>query len=128
MPATTASTPTGTFRKNTQRQPAAATSRPPITGPDARPTACAAACTPSAVRRVRAGTLVTTSATLLACSRAAPPAWTTRRAISAPSEGASPHAADEPANTTNPYRYMSLRPARSDQRPAGTSSAVSTSR
>ena len=37
-------------------------------------------------------------------------------------------AADAAANTTNPYRYMSLRPARSDQRPAGTSSAVSTSR
>ena len=79
-----------------------------MTGPEARPTACAAACTPSAALRVRAGTLVTTSATLLACSSAAPAAWTTRSAISAPSEGASPHAAEAPANTTNPYRYMQL--------------------
>ena len=114
--------------RNTQRQPTVPTSTPPTTGPQARPTAWAAAWTPSAARRVRAGTLVTTSATLFACSSAAPPAWTTRSAMRTPSEGASPQAADAAENTTNPYRYSSLRPARSDQRPAGTSSAVSTSR
>ena len=59
---------------------------------------------PRAARRVRAGTLVTTSATLFACSSAAPPAWTTRSATSTPSEGASPQAADAAENTTNPYR------------------------
>ena len=101
-PAATAITPTGTLRKNTQRQPTAATIRPPSTGPDARPTACAAACTPSAARRFRAGMLVTTSATLFACSIAAPTAWTSRNAISMPIEVARPQPADAAANTTNP--------------------------
>jgi len=128
QPATIATRPTGTLRKNTQRQPTAATSKPPSTGPDARPTACAAAWTPSAARRWRSGTLVTTSATLFAWSKAAPAAWTMRSAISIPIEAASPHAADAAAKITNPYRYSSLRPARSDQRPAGTSSVVSASR
>ena len=74
------------------------------------------------------GALVATSATLLACSIAAPAACTTRSPISTGSDGASPHAAEAPANTTNPYRYISLRPYRSDQRPTGTSSATSASR
>ena len=104
QPATTASKPTGTLMRNTQRQPTVPTRTPPTTGPHARPTAWAAAWIPSAARRLRAGTLVTTSATLFACSSAAPAAWTTRSTISTPSEGASPQAADAPANSTNPYR------------------------
>ena len=56
-----------------------------------------------------------TSATLLACSMAAPAACTTRTAISTGSVGASPHAADAAVNSTNPYRYTSLRPYRSDE-------------
>ena len=83
---------------------------------------------PSAARRRPAGALADTSATLLACSIAAPAACTTRTAISTPSVGASPHAADAAVNSTNPYRYTSLRPYRSDQRPTGTSSATSASR
>ena len=74
------------------------------------------------------GALVATSATLLACSIAAPAACTTRSPTSTSSVGASPHAADAAVNTTNPYRYTSLRPYRSDQRPTGTSSATSASR
>lgn len=55
-PATIARRPTGTLRKNTQRQPTAATSSPPVTGPDASPMACADAWTPSAARRFSTGT------------------------------------------------------------------------
>jgi len=39
QPATTASSPTGTLMRNTQRQPTVPTSTPPTTGPQARPTA-----------------------------------------------------------------------------------------
>ena len=83
---------------------------------------------PSAARRRPAGALVATSATLLACSIAAPAACTTRTATSTPSVGASPHPADAAVNSTNPYKYTSLRPYRSDQRPTGISSATSASR
>ena len=56
-----------------------------------------------------------TSATLLACSMAAPPARTTRTATSTGSVGASPHAADAAVNSTNPCRSTSLRPYRSGE-------------
>ena len=104
QPASTAATPTGTLTKKIHRQPADATSSPPATGPAARPSAWAAACAASAARRIAAGLLVVTRATLLACSMAAPAAWTTRSATSAGSVGARPHAADATANTANPYR------------------------
>ena len=64
--------------------------------------ACAAACTPSANRILAAGTLVVTRATLLACSMAAPAAWTSRNATSTASERASPHAADPAMKIMNP--------------------------
>ena len=48
-----------------------------------------------------AGTARTMMATLLACSMAAPSAWTARKAISAPRSGANPHSAD-PTMKMNP--------------------------
>jgi len=48
------------------------------------------------------GALVVTRATLLACSIAAPMAWTRRSATRAPSEGARPQTAEATENTTKP--------------------------
>ena len=107
-PAATAITPTGTLTKKIHRQPAEATSSPPATGPSARPSACAAAWIPSAARRRPAGALVATSATLLACSIAAPAACTTRSPTSTGSDGASPHAADARGEHHEPVQVHQL--------------------
>ena len=59
---------------------------------------------PSAARIRARGTLVTTRATLLACSMAAPAACTTRKATRSPSEGAKPQATEATVKTAKPYR------------------------
>ena len=95
--------PTGTLIQYTARQPAVSVSSPPSVGPSPRPMAWAAACTLSASRIRRRGTLVVTRATLLAWSIAAPTACTRRQATSAPRPGASAQAADPAVKTTKPY-------------------------
>jgi hypothetical protein len=97
-----AASPTGTLIQNTHRHPAVPTTSPPTVGPRARPSAWAAACTPSATRIRSLGTLVTTSAMLLACSIAAPAACAVRQASSAASDGANPQAAEAAVNRVNP--------------------------
>ena len=62
----TARQPTGTLIQYTARQPAVWVISPPRVGPKPRPMDCAAGWIPSADRMLRAGTLVVTSATLLA--------------------------------------------------------------
>ena len=75
-------------------------------GPTASPSAWPAACTPSAARSRRVGrgggTLVVTSATLLAWSIAAPTACMTRKPTSIPRLGASPQAADATVKVMKP--------------------------
>ena len=94
--------PTGTFTQYTARQPTVVVSRPPSVGPSASPTDWAPAWIPRAKRILAFGALVVTRATLLACSIAAPIAWTRRSATRAPSEGARPHAAEATVKTAKP--------------------------
>jgi hypothetical protein len=49
-----------------------------------------------------------------------------RAAMSSPSDGATAHRADEAVKMPSPSRKARLRPARSAQRPAGTSRAAKT--
>ena len=57
---------------------------------------------------------------------APPVACSTRAATRKPSDGATAHSADEAVKTARPMRKAFLRPARSAQRPAGTSAAAKT--
>ena len=60
-------------------------------------------------------------------SISAPPlAWRMRAATRRSSEGATAHRADEAVKMPSPMRKARLRPARSAQRPAGTSSEAKT--
>ncbi len=127
-PATMPTSATGTLIQNTQRQEACATSSPPRLGPSARPSPCAAACTPSARRIACPGTPRATRATLLACIIAPPTAWTARQATRVPRPPANPAPSEARPKTANPPRYTVLRPTRSDSRPIGASSATRTSR
>jgi hypothetical protein len=101
-PATTATMPTGTLIRNTQRHPTVLTMTPPRAGPSARPRAWAPACTPSAARIRERGALVVTRATLLACSNAAPKAWISRKTMSVVRLGARPQAAEAAVKTMKP--------------------------
>ena len=80
--------------KKISRQPPAASSKPPIEGPMASPSACAAPWSPIAFPRARPGTTSTMMARLFACSIAAPTAWRARKPHSAPSVGARPQSAE----------------------------------
>ena len=60
-------------------------------------------------------------------SMSAPPnAWSTRAPTRNSREGATAHSAEEAVKTPRPIRKAFLRPARSAQRPAGTSAAAKT--
>ncbi len=78
MAATAPRMPMGTLTKKMRRHPPAATSKPPTVGPSARPRAWAAPWKPMARPSERAGTTSTMMARLLACSMAAPTAWSAR--------------------------------------------------
>lgn len=101
-PAITPSTPKGTLTMKMRRQPPAANSSPPTDGPNVSPTAWAAPWTPIALPSDGRGTAITMMATLFACSMAAPTAWRTLNAISAPRVGARPQSAEPITNTANP--------------------------
>ena len=115
----------GRLTRNTQRQ-LACTSSPPMGGPkaaaapptaDHRPMAAPLRAGPKAGRRRprEVGSI-----------KAPPPAWRMRAATSNPSDGASAHRADETVKMPRPRRNAFLRPARSAQRPAGTSNEANT--
>ena len=120
-----ASTPSGRFTRKTQRQ-LACTRRPPIEGPKA------AAAPPTADHRpmaapLRAGPKAGSSSPSEVGSIKAPPlACRMRAAISAPSDGATAQSVDAVVKMPNPMRNAFLRPVRSAQRPAGTSSEAKT--
>ena len=94
------------------RHPASDSRMPPIAGPSARPSACALPCTPIARPSIDGGIASAISATLLACSIAAPIAWSTRAAIRIGSVGARPQSAEPTVNTAEPVHVEQLAPDR----------------
>ena len=105
VPASSASAaaPAGRFRKKIQRQFTAAVISPPATGP------AVAAVEPAAVHSVIArlrltgsGKACRTSASEAGSISAAAAPCTSRAVISSPSDGASPHAAEESVNPISP--------------------------
>ena len=79
-----ATTQTGRLTKNTQRQPAQSTSRPPIVGPKAAATAPIEPHTATAIGTRSFGVARSTRASDVGVIAAAPTAWTTRAAIRNP--------------------------------------------
>jgi hypothetical protein len=118
-----ASTPTGTLTRNTQRHDRCA-SRPPNGGPSAAAAPPTAAQTLTAIARRAAGNAPSRRASDVGITRAAPTAWSTRKATSNGTDAASAQAAEPTVNTATPVRKTSRRPYRSARRPAGASSAA----
>ena len=96
------STEAGRFTKNSSRQLPTSSSSPPTAGPNARPMACAAPCTPTARPSRARGTATAIRATLLACSIAAPTACSTRNRSRTIRFAASAQPSDAAAKTANP--------------------------
>jgi hypothetical protein len=124
-PATIANRPTGKFTRNTQRHDSS-TSSPPITGPAAAAVPPTAAQSPSAIPRFSAGNSGSSRPSEAGINSAAPAAWTTRAPTRNSTEGDAAQAAEARVKTVSPPRNARLRPTRSAQRPAGTSSAAKT--
>lgn len=99
----------GRFTRKTQRQEAS-TSRPPTGGPSAAAAAPTDAQTPTAIGRRCGGNAVSSSASDVGMTRAAPIACTARKPISTGIDGAIAHAAEASVNTATPMRNSRLRP------------------
>jgi hypothetical protein len=78
-------------------------------------------------RSVRSGKASATMASATGLSIVAPPACSTRAAISHPELGASPQSSDPSPNTASPTRNTRRRPTRSAVDPASTRNPASTS-
>ena len=110
---------TGTLIRKIERQPAAATSTPPSTGPSATPAEPMPPHTPSARARARgSGNWCTSRASEHGSSAEAPRPWSARAAISTPSDGAAAQAADPTANVASPMVNTLRAPTRSAAEPA----------
>ncbi len=109
----------GRLTRNTQRQPRAPISRPPITGPAAIDTPPAAVHQPTAQARALSSPAAAwvIRAKEGGTSRAAAAAWTARDRISCRASWASPQAADDSANSTRPVRKARRGPELVAQRP-----------
>ena len=125
IPKTRASTLKGRLTRNTHRQ-LTCTRSPPIGGPKAAAAPPTADHSPMAAP-LRPGPKAGSSSPRDVGSMSAPPvACSTRAAIRNPSEGAIAQSAEEAVKIARPMRKAFLRPARSAQRPAGTSAAANT--
>jgi hypothetical protein len=109
----------GTLTRKIERQPAAATSAPPATGPSATPSEPIAPHAPSArARCAGSGNWRTIRASEHGSSADAPRPWTARAAISTLSCGAAAQAAEPTANTARPTVNTRRAPTRSAVEPA----------
>src|SRR5512132_2212629 len=97
-----ATTPTGTFRKNTDCHPRRSTIRPPTVGPRARARPDTPAQSPMARARSCAGNVTVMIDRVPGMRRAAPIPWMTRNATSCPVLWDSPQASDDPLEAGDP--------------------------
>ena len=109
----TAATPIGTLTRNTRRQSAAVTSSPPSEGPKPAAAALTADSSATACERRPGGNACSTSARADGTSKAAPSACTTRKAISAPADGAIAHSSEPTVNNSRPTTNTRRRPSES---------------
>ena len=114
----TASSPTGTFTRNTARQLVNCTSTPPSTCPATKPSDAVAPYIPSArVRRGPSGKPVVIRDSAAGATSAAPAPCTKREATSSTGSWARPPARDAAEKATSPAMNMRRRPNRSAARP-----------
>jgi len=125
MPATRATPRMGTGSRNAQRQPMAATTTPPSTGPSARPSAPADAHVPSARVRSDGAKAIAVIAMAGASIIPAPTPMSARARMSTGNDSASPPSSDATPNNAIPARKTPLRPNRSATAAPGTSRLVS---
>lgn len=107
----------GTFSRNTHRQPAASTSQPPANGPTAPATPPRPDQAPTARGRSSAANDAWMIASEPGVSRAPPAPCSARARIKVSMFGAMPHSTDATANQTTPTRKMRRRPNRSPREP-----------
>ena len=123
-----ASRPSGTLTRKTERQPNAVVSRPPSGAPDAVPTADIVASSPMARPIPSLGTVSLTSAMDSATIIAPPRPWRPRAQITTHSDEAVPPSTEAPRNTRRPATSSLRRPTMSLSRPTLTISTVVASR
>ncbi len=125
---TTAASATGTFTRNTDRQPNASVNRPPATGPATSPVPLSAAQTPVALARA-AGSVqaVATSASDVGTRSAPATPSSARSPMRTPTDHATEVAAESTANAHRPTRNTRRAPWRSDHAPAVSSRAAKAS-
>jgi hypothetical protein len=114
----TAAAMTGALIQNTDLQPNAAMSAPPVTGPAAMLSPKTEAHTPIArARSRRSGIAFTTIASATGLSIEAPAPWMARAATRTPSDGERALARDAAPNTASPHWKTRRRPKRSASAP-----------
>ena len=118
--------PIGRLMKKMYRQSKALTSSPPSVGPAMVATPATAPQMPNAEPRRWGGNTVVKMASVCGSSSAAPTPWRPRNAISQPTVGEKPQAADARVNKTTPTMNSLRCPNRSPSRPAVISSTAST--
>ena len=124
---TMAISPTGMLTQKMLRQPTAAVSTPPKTGPSAMLTPNMVTQTPIAqARSARPLNTLEMMETATGLSIDPPIAWSTRNAISQPRLGATEHSAELTVNTISPARKTWRRPNRSAVAPADMTRLAST--
>ena len=105
-----ATMPTGTFTRNTQRQPAVVTRTPPSEGPTAAASPAEPDHKPIARPRRLAGMITGIMASVCGVISAPPTPCSTRAAIRIPADGASAQATDAAPKTTMPTISKNLGP------------------
>ena len=117
------SRPIGTFTKNTQRQLANWTSRPPAIRPTAPPATLIAAYTPIArLRGGPSGNVTAISDSAVGAANAAPMPWMTRAPSSHAWSVANPPTSEASVNSKMPAMKTRRRPSRSPDLPPSSSS------
>ena len=116
--------PSGTLRKNAQRQVRLSIRAPPTAGPIAVATPPTAPSAPTAVERRSTGNSSSTSASEAGDSMASPAAWTMRAAMRKCTVGAVETRRLPTMNVPKPMRNIRARPNRSAAQPAGTKTAA----
>ena len=127
-PTSSATSPSGAFRKNTDSQLTFSTSSPATIGPPAMEIPTVDPQMPIAALSRSAGNVLRSRARLAGCRSAPANPCTTRQKITMPSPPESPISTDDTANPTTPARKVRLRPNRSAIFPAGISVTASASR
>ena len=112
-----ATTATGTFTKNTQRQPARSVIRPPITGPTTLDAPHTMPLSAWYLPRSRAGNTSAITANDIDMSAPPPSPCTTRSATSWTMLLLKPAATEASEKSTTPAMSTCLRPMTSDSRP-----------